>query len=96
MNAVLDTGFSDYLSLTSEQVQTLNRLSSNQVSSTMADGTTRTALLYFASVEWDSIPTLIEVIGGDDVPLIGIALLQGYNLSVDVVDGGTVGIIRLP
>lgn len=96
VDAVLDTGFSDYLALTDEQVRALNLLPSNHVASTLADGTTRTALLYFASVEWDGIPTLIEVVGGDDVPLIGMALLQGYNLSVDVVDGGPVRITRLP
>lgn len=95
VDAVVDTGFSDFVALTDEQVQALNLLPSNEVFSTLADGTTRTVLTYFASVEWDGIPVLIEVVGGDADPLVGMALLEGYNLSMDVVEGGAVRITRL-
>ena len=52
--------------------------------------------VYDASIEWDGQVRPILVLEADDVPLIGMALLYGSRLTIDVVDGGAVTIEPLP
>jgi len=38
----------------------------------------------------------VEADSADTDPLVGMGLLQGYRLSIEVVDGGSMQIQRLP
>jgi len=93
--AIIDTGFSGSVSLLPEDVATLGLAPKATVESTLADGFTKIVSTYTVVVEWDGIPMLADVIADDDEPLIGMELLAGCNLSVDVTDGGKVEITRL-
>ncbi len=95
-DAIIDTGFSGSVAILPEDVVTLGLLPSGSVETILADGSVRTVLTYSAAVEWDGIQIISEVIADDEVPLIGMEILTGYNLSIDVVDGGAVRITRLP
>lgn len=95
-DAIIDTGFSGSVAILPEDVVTLGLLPSGSVETILADGSVRTVLTYSAPVEWYGVQIISEVIADDEVPLIGMEILTGYNLSVDVVDGGAVRITRLP
>ena len=53
------------------------------------------ALLAEASVIWDGIPRRVSVAAADADPLVGMALLEGYELTVQATDGGSVFIEEL-
>ena len=95
ITALLDTGFSDWLSLTDEQVATLGLLPSGVAESELADGSIVPVTLYTAIVVWEGIERLIEVVGGDTDPLLGVKLLEGYRLVADFADNGTLQLSRL-
>ena len=51
---------------------------------------------YGGLVTWDGSLRPIEVDSADSEPLVGTALLSGYELTIQVVAGGTVTITALP
>lgn len=61
----------------------------------MADGSERLLDLYGATVMWDRRRRQIDVAEADSIPLIGMALLNGYELTMQVRPGGKVAIKRL-
>ncbi|WP_395142124.1 hypothetical protein [Armatimonas sp.] len=95
LTVLLDTGFSDWLSLTDEQVATLGLLPSGVAESELADGSIVPVTLYTAVVVWEGIERLIEVVGGDTDPLLGVKLLEGYRLIADFTNNGTLQLSRL-
>lgn len=93
---LIDTGFSGTASILPQDAVALGLLQSGVAVTTLANGQVATTPLYFAIVEWDGVQQLVQVVADGDVPLVGMKLLAGYNLSIDVVDGGAVRIVRLP
>jgi clan AA aspartic protease len=96
VQAIVDTGFGGALSLHPDHVPHLGLLPSGEATVTLADGTEYVAVTYSAIVEWDGVERLVTVTASDAAILVGMALFRGFNLSVDVVDGGAVRISRLP
>lgn len=94
--ATLDTGFSDWLSLTDAQVEALGLLPSGVGESELADGSLVPVTLYTAIVVWEGVERLVEIVGGDADPLLGVKLLEGYRLMADFVDEGALTLMRLP
>ena len=95
IEAVIDTGFYAGISLTAEMVVFLNLAFAGDVPVQLADGTDLFVPTYTVIVEWDGIEKLVTVVGVDPQPLVGMELMNGYNLSVDVVDGGAVRLSRI-
>lgn len=62
----------------------------------MADGSERHFYVYEATVVWDRRARQIPVYEADATPLIGMALLNGYELTMQVRPRGKVTIKRLP
>ena len=95
VEAVIDTGFNGYLTLSTERVTYLSLPTEAQTQATLADGTEVSLDMVYVQVQWGeeyrTIPSLVAE--GDS--LIGMSLLYGYNLSIDVVDGGRVSVIPL-
>jgi predicted aspartyl protease len=61
----------------------------------LADGSETLFDVYEATVIWDRRPRLIRVNETDAIPLIGMALMKGYELNVQVRSRGKVTIKRL-
>jgi len=95
LEAMIDTGFSGSLALRADDVQALNLLVSGTALTELADGSEKEARTYFAVIEWDEGSQLVEVVGDNPVPLIGMQLLEGYNLSLYIQEGGVVTVTRL-
>ncbi len=62
----------------------------------LADGSNSVFDIYEAAVTWDGRPRRIAVDEADCAPLVGMSLFYGYELTVQVVDGGSVVIRPLP
>ena len=62
----------------------------------LANGTEDQCDIYTATVIWDGRPQNILVEAAETDPLIGMALLYGYDVRMQVVEGGGVTIEALP
>ncbi|NJM77315.1 MAG: clan AA aspartic protease [Acaryochloridaceae cyanobacterium RU_4_10] len=96
INAVIDTGFTGFLSLPSEIVADLNLPWSYRDRATLGDGSETLFDIHEASVIWDGQFREIEVNSADTEPLLGMSMLRGYRLQVDNIQGGLVAIEALP
>lgn len=56
----------------------------------LADGITRNVSSFRGRVLWEGLERPVRVIASGDQPLIGMALLNGYRIMIDAVDGGGV------
>ena len=90
--AVVDSGFNDSLTLNPKDIATLALPFREEGHYTLADGSEATARLFAAEVEWFGQwrRLLVAQMGG--MPLMGMALMQGSRLTINVVDGGRVEI----
>jgi clan AA aspartic protease len=93
--AVIDTGFTGALTLSRASIQHLSLPYLHEEVATLADGTTFVTATYEAEVVWDGQLRPITVMAADGGPLVGMALLQGYHLGLDVLPGGAVQITAL-
>ena len=93
---VIDTGYNGSLTLPIALIASLSLspLASRPV--TLGDASRRVLDFYETEVEWDGQRRSIAVLHVEGEPLIGTALLQGYKLEADFVDGGLVRLLPLP
>jgi clan AA aspartic protease len=96
VNAVIDTGFTGFLSLPSEIVADLELPWSYRDRATLGDGSETLFDIHEASVIWDGQFREIEINSADTEPLLGMNMLRGYRLQVDNIQGGLVVIEALP
>jgi clan AA aspartic protease len=95
IDTVIDTGFSGFLSLPSAIVTTLDLPWSASDIVTLGDGSETLFDLYTATVIWDGQYREIYIAESETEPLLGMALLYGYRLQVDTIEGGSVKIEAL-
>jgi clan AA aspartic protease len=93
--AVVDTGFSGYVILSPSQIAALGLEYSGVSDAWLADGSAAELRVYDAAVPWDGADLLVEVLEGGDAPVVGVALLRGFDFRAQFVDGGPVQIQRL-
>lgn len=95
IDTVIDTGFSGFLSLPSALIVTLDLPWSASNTVTLGDGSETLFDLYTATVIWDGQYREIYIAESETEPLLGMALLYGYRLRVDTIEGGSVKIEAL-
>jgi clan AA aspartic protease len=95
VNAVIDTGFTGFLSLPSKIITELDLPWSYRDRGTLGDGSEVLFDIYDAVAIWDGQARDIEVNAAETDPLIGMSLLRGYRLQVDTIEGGLVVITDL-
>lgn len=96
LEAVVDTGFDSYLTLPHHLIDSLGLPQEAPVEVTLADGRIDHMDFFNGTIWWDGQALDIPILRTDGDPMVGMALLRGYRLTVDVVDGGTVTIEPLP
>ena len=92
IDAVIDTGYTGYLSLPHEIIVALNLPWTGIDRGTLGDGSEVTFEVYAAIVIWDGQYRNIPVNEAETDPLIGMSLLYGYDLQIRAVEGGNVTI----
>ncbi|MGG6269971.1 clan AA aspartic protease [Leptolyngbya sp. AN03gr2] len=95
VNAVIDTGFTGFLSLPAAMIAELELAWSYRDRATLGDGSETLFDIYEASVIWDGQFREIEINSANTEPLLGMRMLRGYRLQVDAVVGGLVTIAQL-
>jgi clan AA aspartic protease len=95
LDAVIDTGFNGFLSLPSTVISALNLPWSGSDIVTLGDGSETFFDLYAATIIWDGQYQEIDIAESDTEPLVGMALLYGYRLQVDAIEGGVVRVEAL-
>lgn len=96
LKAVLDTGFTDYLTLAPELISALGMTFSHSVEGTLANGESARFNAYEAVVDWDGAAIDIVVIASDGGPLIGTALIRGNLVCLELIPSGAVYTEPLP
>lgn len=92
IETVIDTGYSDCLTLPAEMIARFGLSSIGTPQVTLADGREVDSGMYPATIIWDGGRRAIEVDDFEAVPLVGMALLEGHDLKVRVATGGRVTI----
>lgn len=94
-DAVVDTGFTGWLTLPPSVIAALNLTWREWGAGILADGGRVLFNVYDATLHWDGQIVTIPVDEADAEPLIGMRLLQGFRIIIENIDGGLVQIDRL-
>lgn len=92
VRAVVDTGFTGTLMLPPALVEELELVRHGVQRATLADGSAVYLDIHEAAIVWDDQLRDVRVLAAGGDPLVGMALLRGYELTMEVVDGGVVRI----
>lgn len=92
IDAVVDTGFSGFLTLPAALVSELQLPFVTRGRATLANGSEDFFDIHNAVVIWDGQPRQVLTDVADTAPLAGMALLDGHSLYVEVEEGGRVAI----
>jgi clan AA aspartic protease len=95
VDAVIDTGFTGFLTLPSDTISTLGFSWEGRDVATLGDGTFCTFEVYIGLVIWDGQYREIYINESETLPLIGMQLLRGYDLRIQAIEGGLVTIEAL-
>ena len=90
VEAVIDTGYNGLQTLPSSTVTELGLPRRGYGEASLADGSIVEFDVYGVTVLWDGQPRYIDADEADSTPLVGMLLMDGHNLSIDVEDGGRV------
>lgn len=96
IEAVIDTGYTELLSLPSSLIASLDLRWKTSGRAILADGSERTFDIYRGEVLWDGGFRRILIDEADTDPLVGMTLLRGYLLKMQVRPRGKITITRLP
>ena len=90
ISAVVDTGYNGFLTLPSPMVEALDLPFASFGRAIFADDNEVDFDVHYVTVSWDGQPRDIEADASGSTPLVGMLLLDGYDLSIRVRDGGRV------
>ena len=91
----MDTGFNGSLSLPSELISKLELEFQRRGLAQLADGSEIIFNIYNGWVIWDELPRRAKIDEANTDPMIGMNLLSGFQLKIDVERGGAVTIQQL-
>ena len=92
VEAVIDTGFTGFLTLPASFVASLGLVFHSQSLAILADSQVIRLRKFEATVLWDGRERDVLVLETQDSPLIGMSLLAGSRMTLEIEDGGLVTI----
>jgi len=92
IDAVIDTGFTGFLTLPSDLIIALGLEWRGREQALLGDGHVSVFDVYAATVLWNGQLRTVETDATDMIPLVGMSLLYGYDVRLQVIDGGLVTI----
>ena len=90
IEAVVDTGFTGFLTVTPALAAKLRLDFRGTSRGTLADGSEVALPAYGIAVLWDGQPRYVEADAADATPLVGMRMLDHHNLNIEVERGGRV------
>lgn len=91
-DAVVDTGFSGDVTMPFDLIRMLGLRWQGIGVGELADGREEVFDVYDGLVMWDGKPRRVEIEAAETQPLVGMNLLCGSNLRIDVIPGGAIQI----
>ena len=95
VEAIIDTGYTGFLTLPSAVITDLGLTWYMQQEGILGDGSVCTFNVFEALVIWDGQVKAVEVNESEADPLVGMGLLEGYELNIQGISGGSVTIKAL-
>jgi clan AA aspartic protease len=95
INTVIDTAFDGFLSLPVDTIARLGLPWTISNPATLGDSSEVLFDFYTGTVIWDGQYRTIDIAESETEPLLGMAMLYGYRLQVDNIEGGIVKIEAL-
>ncbi|MCZ8127534.1 MAG: clan AA aspartic protease [Microcystis sp. LE19-114.1B] len=92
IKAVIDTGYSGFLTLPSAIITTLGLTWYMEEEGILGDGSLCMFNVFETTVIWDGQIKSIEINESETDPLVGMGLLDGYELNIQGFAGGLVTI----
>jgi len=93
--AIIDTGFNGWLSLPPDLIDRLNLKWKRRGRAILGDGSECIFNVYEAVMIWDGDYLTIPIDEADSEPLVGMSLMEGFQLMVQVFEGGNVEICKV-
>ncbi|MBE8998068.1 clan AA aspartic protease [Nostoc sp. LEGE 12447] len=94
-DAIVDTGFNGWLSLPPDLIAQLNLRWKRRGRAILGDGSECVFNVYEAVLVWDGDILIIPVDEADSEPLVGMSLMEGYQLMVQVFENGRVELSKV-
>jgi clan AA aspartic protease len=94
-DAIVDTGFNGWLSLPPDLIAQLNLKWKRRGRAILGDGSECVFNIYEAVLIWDGNFLTIPIDEADSEPLVGMSLMEGYQLMVQVLEGGHVDLSKV-
>lgn len=94
-DAIVDTGFNGWLSLPPDLIAQLNLKWKRRGRAILGDGSECVFNVYKAVLVWDDNFLTIPIDEADSEPLVGMSLMEGYQLTVQVLEGGHVELSKV-
>jgi clan AA aspartic protease len=95
VDPIIDTGFTGDPTLPPELIARLGLSFVGRGEAILGDGAVDVFNVYSATILWDGQQRRIEVDETRTDRLLGMGLMQGYRLTIDVLEGGAVTLERL-
>ncbi|MEA5513427.1 clan AA aspartic protease [Nodularia sp. UHCC 0506] len=92
---VIDTGFTGELSLPPAAVTLMGLPFLYELPANLANNSWVDIPIHEAVIIWNSEERLVNVLATGKRPLLGTALLDGYELSIQFIEGGLITIKKL-
>jgi clan AA aspartic protease len=94
-DTIVDTGFNGWLSLPPDSIAELNLKWKRRGRAILGDGSECVFNVYEAVLVWDGNFLTIPIDEADSEPLVGMSLMEGYQLIVQVFEGGHVELSKV-
>lgn len=95
VDSVVDTGYTGFLTLPPATIVTLDLKWRGSEDVVLGDGCTQRFDVYSTRIIWDAKFRPIKVNEADTDSLVGLGLLYGYQMCIQIKDGGSVKIRSL-
>jgi predicted aspartyl protease len=89
MTALVDTGFNGDVALPRRMIEQLACESTGERKAELGDGLIAVLASYSGRVLWNDVERKVSVLAGGG-PLVGMDLLRGWQLSIQIDPGGVV------
>ena len=90
IEAVIDTGFTGYLTLTPELISRIGLQRRPSIEISLAARVSRRLRSYRGEVIWHERPRVVRILEAPGTPLLGMRLLSDSQLTIQVRPGGNV------
>lgn len=95
-DALIDTGFTGFVTLPLQRLAQLGFAYEGIIDARLGDGWEVELDMFVGTVFWDGQAREVLILAAEGKALVGMALLAGYRVTLDVADNGRVTIEQLP